>query len=92
VDGGAFGWAGVCLYSPQATLAFVFKAHLFFNYNELYLFLEQNVVSGMDPDPERKKLTEKDKEMKKLPTCFEDWRFLILHRCLRRNSSLIQKV
>jgi hypothetical protein len=29
----------------------------------------------MDPDPERKKFTEKDKEMKKLPTCFEDFRF-----------------
>jgi hypothetical protein len=41
----------------------------FFYYIELYLFLEQSVGSGMDPDPE-KKLTKKDKEMKKKANMF----------------------
>ncbi len=75
VDGGEVSGAGVCLYSPQETLAFVFNAHLFLNYIELYLFLEQSVGSRMDPDPQRKKWTKKEKEKKKFPTCFEDFRF-----------------
>ncbi len=47
--------AGLEFASTLLRQSWRFKAHLFFNFIELYLFLEQSVGSGMDPDPGRKK-------------------------------------
>jgi hypothetical protein len=56
VDGGALSWAGVCLYSPQATLAFVFEGTVsrdfllqVFFMNHLPQAPENNASEGAPP-------------------------------------------